>query len=88
MTAPWEYRDPLEAPLAAEISAPGLMAHVGAIGAWERESGSPGEAQAYDYIQRALKSYGLDVERRDIEAYISLPLEGRVALPDGGTIEG
>ena len=61
MTAPWEYRDPLEAKLAAEVSAPTLMEHVRTIGAWERESGSAGEAQAFDYIERSLKSYGLEV---------------------------
>ena len=88
MTAPWEYRDPLEAKLAAEVSAPTLIEHVRTIGAWERESGSPGEAQAFDYIERTLKSYGLEVERRQIEAYISLPLEGRVRLDDGTIIEG
>src|SRR5437762_11215949 len=87
-TAPWEYRDPLEAALAPEVSAKTLMEHVRTIGAWERESGSPGEAQAFDYIERTLKSYGLDVERREIEAYISLPLEGRVRVDDGTTIEG
>ena len=88
MTAPWEYRDPLEAKLAAEVSAPTLMEHVRTIGAWERESGSAGEAQAFDYIERSLKSYGLEVDRRQIEAYISLPLEGRVRLDDGTIIEG
>ena len=88
MSAPWEYRDPLEPALAAEVSAQALMEHVRTIGAWERESGSPGEAHAFDYIERTLKSYGLDVERREIEAYISLPLEGRVTLPDGAVIEG
>jgi hypothetical protein len=64
------------------------MTHTRAIAAWERESGTPGEAQAYDHIERALKSYGYAVERREIEALISLPLEGRVALPDGAAIEG
>lgn len=88
MTAAWEYRDPLEPTLTAEISAGALMEHVRTIGAWERESGSPGEAQAFDYIERALKSYGLEVERREIEAFISLPLEARLTLPDGTTIEG
>jgi len=88
VTAPWEYRDPLEAKLAAEVSAPTLMEHVRTIGAWERESGSAGEAQAFDYIERSLKSYGLEVDRRQIEAYISLPLEGRVRLDDGTIIEG
>ncbi len=88
MTSGWDYRDPLEAALSAQVSDKTLMEHVRTIGALERESGSPGEAQAFDYIERMLKSYGLEVERREIEAYISLPLEGRVHLPDGGTIEG
>src|SRR5436190_197530 len=64
------------------------MEHVRTIGALERESGSPGEAQAFDYIERTLTSYGVEVERREIEAYISLPQEGRLILPDGGEIEG
>src|SRR5436309_14370526 len=84
----WEYRDPLEQALSKDVSPATLMQHVRKIGALERESGSPGEAQAFDYIERMLKSYGIEVERREIEAYISLPLEGRVHLPDGGTIEG
>jgi len=88
VTAPWEYRDPLEIKLAAEVSAPTLMDHVGTIAAHERESGSPGEAQAFDYIERSLNAYGLDVERREIEAYISLPLDGRVRLGDGTDIQG
>jgi len=88
MTAAWDYRDPLEAALCAQISDKTLMEHVRTIGALERESGSPGEAQAFDYIERMLKSYGVEVERREIEAYISLPLEGRVQLPDGAQIEG
>lgn len=88
MTAPWQYRDPLESELAAEISAARLMEHVRTIGALERESGSPGEAQAFDYIERTLKSYGVEVERRAIEAYISLPQQARLTLPDGAVIEG
>src|SRR5215510_6415527 len=88
VTAPWEYRDPLEGKLAAEISAHTLMDHVRAIATWERESGSAGEARAFDYIERTLEAYGVEVERREIEAYISLPLEGRVRLDDGTVIEG
>ena len=84
----WEYRDPLEQALSKDVSPATLMQHVRAIGALERESGSPGEAQAFDYIERTLTSYGVEVERREIEAYISLPQEGRLILPDGGEIEG
>jgi len=88
VTASWEYRDPLETKLGAEVSAARLMEHVRTIGALERESGSPGEAQAFDYIDRTLKSYGVEVERREIEAFISLPQEARLALPDGTEIQG
>jgi hypothetical protein len=88
LTPYWHYRDPHETELLPAVSAETLMAHTRAIAAWERESGTPGEAQAYDHIERALKSYGYAVERREIEALISLPLEGRVVLPDGAVIEG
>jgi Peptidase family M28 len=88
VTAPWNYRDPLESKLAGEVSAQTLMDHVGTIAAWERESGSAGEAQAFDYIERTLKSYGLDVDRWEIDAYISLPVHGEVRLADGTVIQG
>jgi N-acetylated-alpha-linked acidic dipeptidase len=79
----YRYQDPLEGSLQARVSADLLMEHVRAIGAWERESGTAGEAQAFDYIERALKQYHLDVERGEIEAYISLPHEGRLVVSDG-----
>jgi hypothetical protein len=89
MTRPyWHYQDPLEPSLQALLSTDLLMEHVRTIGSWERESGSPGEAQAYDYIERTLKQYGLEVERREIEALISLPQEGRLVLPGGSVVEG
>jgi hypothetical protein len=88
LTPHWHYRDRRESELLDAVSPDVLMAHTRAIAAWERESGTPGEAQAYDHIERALKSYGYAVERREIEALISLPLEGRVVLPDGAAIEG
>ena len=84
----WHYRSPDEADLVPAVSAETLMAHARVMAAHEKESGTPGEAQSYDHIERALKSYGYAVERREIEAFISLPQEGRVALPDGSVIEG
>jgi hypothetical protein len=84
----WHYRDPLEPELLVAVSPETLMAHTRAIAAWERESGTPGEALAYDHIERALKGYGYAVERREVEALISLPLEGRVVLSDDAVIEG
>jgi hypothetical protein len=84
----WRYRDPLEAELLPAVSTDGLMAHVHAIARWERESGTTGEARAYDHIEQALKGYGYGVERREVEALISLPQEARVVLPGGDAIEG
>jgi hypothetical protein len=84
----WHYQDTLEASLPDLVSGDLLMEHVRTMGAWERESGSPGEAQAYDYIERTLRTYGFAVERGQIDAYISLPEQGRVVLPGGEVIEG
>ena len=84
----WQERSPLESALLPEVSPDRLMEHVRTIGAWERESGSPDEARAFDYIEARLKEYGLEIERAEVEALISLPQEGRVSLPDGDVIEG
>ena len=84
----WQYREPLEPDLIAQVSADELMGHVHAIARWERESGTPGEARAYDHLEAALKGYGYAVERREIDALISLPQEGRVVLPGGAAVEG
>ena len=86
--AHWRYRDPLEPALAAEVSPDLLMEHTRTIAADERESGTAGEARAFDYIEATLKQYGLDVERRQIDAFISLPQEARLTLADGTVIEG
>jgi hypothetical protein len=84
----WHYRSPDEAELLPAVSAETLMAHARVMAAREKESGTPGEAHSYDHIEQALKSYGYAVERREIEALISLPQEGRVALADGSVVEG
>jgi 2-dehydropantoate 2-reductase len=89
-TAPphWSYRDPLEPAVLGAVAPDILMEHTRAIAAHERESGSKGEALAFDYIAATLERYGLTVERREIEAFISLPQEGRLVLPGGEAIEG
>jgi hypothetical protein len=83
----WRYRDPLESALAGEVSADVLMDHTRTIAAEERESGTAGEAHAFDYIARTLERDGLAVERRQIDAFISLPQDARLTLPDGAVIE-
>ncbi|MCI0548430.1 MAG: M28 family metallopeptidase [Candidatus Rokubacteria bacterium] len=87
LRAPWQYRDALETELLPEVSAARLMADVHALGAWERESGSPGEARGFDHIEAQLRAAGLAIDRREIEAYISLPKSARLILPDGSEIE-
>jgi len=88
MSEHFRYRDPLEATLATELSPEILMEHTRRIAADERESGTPGETRAFDYIATTLERYGLTIERRQIEAFISLPQEARITLPDGGVIHG
>jgi N-acetylated-alpha-linked acidic dipeptidase len=85
---PWRYRDPLEATLFAEVSRDRLMHDTRAIAADERESGTAGEARAFDYIAATLERDGLGVERRQVEAFISLPQAAHLMLPDGTVIEG
>ena len=82
MSAMWDYRDPLEPALAAQVSEKTLMEHVRTIGALERESGSPGEAQAYDYIERILKSYGVEVSGRYKAEAAHAVLEGEFRPDD------
>src|SRR5262249_12805789 len=84
---PRAWADPLASQLAPAVRADALMGHAPTFASWERESGSRGEAHAFDYIEGCLKRHGLEVERREIEAYISLPLEARVVLDDGTVIE-
>src|SRR5207244_927399 len=86
MSEHFRYRDPLEATLATELSPEILMEHTRRIAADERESGTPGETRAFDYIATTLERYGLTIQRRQIEAVISLPQEARITLPDGGVI--
>jgi hypothetical protein len=84
----WHYRDPLEPSLHDAVSTDVLMEHARIIAAGERESGSAAEAKAFDHLEASLRRYGLGVERREIEAFISLPQEGRLVLAGGEVIEG
>ncbi len=65
-------RDPEQA-LRGAISAARLMAHTRAISRWVRLSGGDGEARAFDYLESALREYGLDVRRYTHDALISWP---------------
>jgi hypothetical protein len=56
----WHYRSPDEAELVPAVSTETLMAHARVMAAREKESGTPGEAQSYDHIERALKSERAD----------------------------
>lgn len=56
-----------------------LMDHVRAIAQWERLSGSEDEARAFDYIEEVLRGEScLHVERYEVPAYISIPIDGKV----------
>jgi hypothetical protein len=84
MNAAWDYRDPLEPALSAQVSDKTLMEHRArsALSGASRQRAGTG----VDYIERVLKSYGVEVERRG-QGVHQLAAEGRVHLPDGGAIE-
>lgn len=62
-----------EANLIESVSAERLMESTRAIAQWVRLSGTPEEAQAFDWIERQLQSYGLETTRYSHPALVSWP---------------
>ena len=88
MTAPWVYRDPLEAKLTAEVSPATLMQHVRTIGGWSasraararRRRSTTSSARSSPTASRSSggRSRPTSACRR----------RARLTLPDGSVIEG
>ena len=64
--------------IATEVSTDHLWKHLEAICQWERYTGTPGEAQAVEYIARELSALGVDVKIHELDALISIP--GKTSL--------
>lgn len=82
----WQNKSDLVDEVVGLLSKDELMKHTQEISRWERLSGSREEAKAFEYIHRFLESVGAEVKRYDADAYISLPVEGRVSF-DGQNLK-
>ncbi len=54
-----------------------------------RFSGSEDEARAFDYIEEVLKGRScLRIERYEVPAYISIPIDGKVIVKEKNSMQG
>lgn len=68
--------------LLAQVDGARLMRSVEAIAQNVRLSGTPEEAEAFDYLQTELEALGLDVRRFTRPGYVSLPRAASLAIGD------
>lgn len=75
--------------LVDSVSADRLMASATTIAQWVRLSGTPKEAESFDWIEGQLKEYGLTVTRYKFPALVSWPLEASLTITsvDGETYD-
>jgi hypothetical protein len=78
-----------ERELLDEVSAEQLWEFVSTIAKYDRMSGSAEERQALDFIVGKLRSWNVDVQQYEHDAYVSQPVRARLEVvgPDGGEIE-
>ncbi len=69
-----------EAALTAQVSRDNLMEINTALAQWVRNSGTPEERQAFDYMQQLLDGYGLETTLLEHPAFISYPLEASLTI--------
>jgi len=63
-----------------EVSKDEMWKHIETLSRIDRVSGTPGEREALDYICRTLKSYGIEPEVHEFDAYLSLPLKAELEI--------
>lgn len=71
-----------------EVSGSELERHLAGITNVVRLSGTPEEAQAFDYIEAELRSFGFEVTRYESDALIGYPGTSSLEIlgPDGGAV--
>ncbi|MDI9549626.1 MAG: M28 family peptidase [Chloroflexota bacterium] len=72
-----------EAALTAQVSRDNLMEINTTLAQWVRNSGTPEERQAFDYMQQLLDGYGLETTLLEHPAFISYPLEASLTIWGG-----
>lgn len=75
-------QEQIEAALRGRVDAARLQAHLDRFSTLFRDSGSPDERVAAEYVQQTLASYGVAARILTFESLISWPLAGRLALLD------
>ena len=73
----------VEQALIDEVSSDYLMEATRTIAQWERLSGTPQEAESFDWIERELDRFGLDVNRYHHPALVSWPEDATLTLHSG-----
>ncbi|NPV71873.1 MAG: M28 family peptidase [Firmicutes bacterium] len=76
-----DYDQVLEDVLLSEVSRDNLMEWTGKIATWVRLSGATGEAEAMNYVNGILKSFGYRTELLRHPAFISLPVSASLTIP-------
>ncbi len=78
-----------EKTLVDAVSTEKLMDSTRTIAQWVRLSGSPEEAQAFDWIERQLREYGLETTRYGFPSLVSWPESASLAVTtaDGETLQ-
>lgn len=75
-------QEQIEAALRGRVDAARLQAHLNRFSTLFRDSGSPDERVAAEYVQQTLASYGVAARILTFESLISWPLAGQLALLD------
>src|SRR3712207_2432954 len=70
--------------LVEQVSTERLMESTEAIAQWVRLSGTPEEAQAFDWIEGRLKEYGLETTRYSHPALVSWPESASLTVSEAG----
>lgn len=70
--------------LVEDVSTEGLMEVTRKVAEWVRLSGSTAEMKAFEYLRDKLEGYGIPTDLITHPAYISLPGEASILLPDTG----
>jgi hypothetical protein len=73
---------PIVPTLSSAVDSAELERHLRAIARTVRLSGSPGEAEAFDYIETQLRAFGYDVNRYACDALIGYPLYASLTVLD------
>lgn len=72
----------------AEVSAARMLSHLTIVAAEDRSPGGPGEARAFDHLERTLRALPVTVTRLEADGFVSVPISARLIVHvDGADTE-